>query len=72
MADSMAVATEYFAFTDFLFQLFEGDVPSSSNDLADGKALLLPISMMELKASRMIFAALYTAKFALVLPEPYP
>lgn len=72
MADSMAVATEYFALTDLLFQLFEGDIPSSSNDLADSKALLFPISMMELKASRMIFATLCTAKFALVTPEPYP
>jgi len=42
----------------------------SSDNATNAEALVLSITVMELKTCRMALATLYTAEFALVSPDP--
>jgi len=44
----------------------------SSDNPTNAEALVFPITVMELDTCRVILAALYTAEFAFISPDPLP
>ena len=68
MSLCMAIHTEHITLLYLVHKRL--DTRSTQDSIANGKVLPFPISMMELKARRVVLATFHAIKFTFVTPEP--